>query len=395
MGRTPARRSSTRSAGRPPAARRGAGATARPRGRANPRPLRIGWSRRLGIVAALLIGGASVALASQALGPGPGGPGLPRPGSSGVAAHTATAALAAAPELDPPASTLTREPRMTLEGRVADDLPRDGSHRLRIYVNGQLERDRRLPRRERFSIEVPLAEGVNTVTAAINAPGGESLHSAPVEVTRDSTPPALADLEPASGTTIYADSVTVRGRSEPGASLRVSSRTNGQSTLVEVGPDGSFELQLPLLLGFNEIALEARDAAGNEATASLTLERRQGEPSVGLSLSRTAIDVDALPASVALRADVRDAAVGAHPGQRRAGRRAGNGDGHPARWHDADREHLLHHRRVGGGRRAPPAVSRCRPARAIAPAAAQAGRRTARRAAVGRQRPSTRAARRR
>lgn len=304
MGRAADRRSS-RGTGRravTPTARRGA----RPQSRRRQpsQPARIGWSRRLGIAAALLVAGVSVVFASQAM--GPGGPAATPRDPAATPTPTPAPVLAAAPELLPPSATLTNEPSITLDARLLEDLPRD-EFRLRVYVNGDLERERRLPRRQQFSLAVALVEGPNSITLAVSGAGGESLHSAPVEVTRDSRAPAISGLEPASGTTVYAERATLRGTTEPGATLRVLNQATGSASTRVVGEDGAIEVAVDLVLGANELVLETRDAAGNEARAAVSLERREGAPTVELTLSRTSLTLAGLPTSISLRADVLEA----------------------------------------------------------------------------------------
>ncbi|HEY7599262.1 MAG TPA: hypothetical protein VH741_04975 [Candidatus Limnocylindrales bacterium] len=247
-------------------------------------------------------------LAGQALSPngpadGPADPDEPTPRATPTVVQ-----LPAAPLLALPAVTLTREAAVSLSGQLVEDLPRDAGYRLRVYVNGEKVRERRLPRRADFTIaDVPLVEGVNSITLAIGSAAGESLHSAPVLIERDSTAPLIELTEPANGAVVYGPSVTLRGTSEPGASLSVTNRTTSRTVALVVADDGSFEAALELLTGFNELALESRDAAGNEASARLTIERREGAPSVRLALSRTTIDAASLPVTISLEATVRDA----------------------------------------------------------------------------------------
>jgi hypothetical protein len=259
------------------------------------------------VVGALVLAGVSVVFASQALGPG-GAPGTtPRASLPTAATATLPPALAAAPEISHPEATLTARPSVMLTGRLVEELPRD-AYRLRVYVNGELQRERRLPRRQEFELEVGLDEGANSITLAVAGPAGEGLHSAPVEITRDSLPPAIASLEPASGTTIFDDVVVLRGTSEPGATLRVTNTATGTTSSSVIGDDGALEMAVNLAIGSNSIALEARDAAGNSATADLVFERREGEPTVELSLSRTSMTLAGLPTSMTLVAHVLDAA---------------------------------------------------------------------------------------
>jgi len=310
MGRTADRRSSSRGTRRPAAARgsaRTGRGQARRSGTRSP-TARVSWGRRLGIAFALLVVGASVVFASQALSPtgpadGPAGSG----GQSSAPTRSPTT-LPLAPLLLLPPTTLTTEPTTSLNGRFVEQLPRDGSYRLRIYLNGELLRDRRLPRRDEFTIDdVALAEGRNSFTLAVAGPAGESLHSAPIEIELDSTAPQISLLSPSGGQTVYAPATALRGTSEPGATLRVTNQATSQTASLVVADDGSFEIVIDLLNGFNELLLDARDAAGNEAHARLTVERREGAPSVRLRLSRTSLDAAALPTTIWLEAEVSDA----------------------------------------------------------------------------------------
>jgi hypothetical protein len=275
---------------------------------------RVSWSRRIGIIGALLLAGASVVFAGQALQSpeqtaGPGSSPINQPGGA-TAGQTSAPTLAQAPTLDQPAPALVTAGEIDVSGRLNEELPRDGSYRLRIYVNGELVRDRRLPRRQAFNIPaVPLTEGHNEITASVAGAVGESLHSGPIEVELDTTPPLINVLEPLAGE-IYASETVVRGTSEAGATLSVSNRTNRAGATLVVPPDGTFEVGLALAAGHNEIVLEARDRAGNTDTTSFSLERREGQASVRLSLSRPTIALESLPAAITIRARVLDAAGG-------------------------------------------------------------------------------------
>ena len=250
--------------------------------------------------------GASVVLAGQALSPiGPDGP----TGSGDPTGRpTRSPALPQAPLLLLPALTLTTEPLAEVSGRFVEELPRDAGYRLRVYVNGELLRARRLPRRDEFTLDnVPLTEGVNSITLAVSGPSGESLHSAPVEIELDSTVPPIDLLQPSAGEAIYAPIASLRGTSEAGATLTVTNESTQQARSLVVPTSGAFEISVDLLGGFNPLRLDARDAAGNESHARLTVERREGSPSVRLRLARTALNAAALPTTVWLEAEVRDA----------------------------------------------------------------------------------------
>jgi hypothetical protein len=318
MGRSPGRSAQARGGDRDRGGAQRQGRTTRrnpgqaqpARGGRRPAP-RFGWSRRLGLAAALVLLGVSVVLAGHALAPPdePGRSATPVAASPGESPPSVPDVLPVAPELLAPETALTAEPGIELRGRLNEDLPRDGRYRLRIYVNGELALDRRLPRRQNFSVaRVPLSEGANSITAAIAGPLGESLHSAPVAIELDSTPPGLGLQEPPSGAVVYGEAVVVRGNSEAGASLTLANRATGWQSPVEVGADGRFEATVALAVGVNDVRAEARDAAGNVTRANLSVERRDGSPSVTLTLSRDRLALAELPTTISLRARVLDPA---------------------------------------------------------------------------------------
>jgi hypothetical protein len=318
MGRASSRSGSSRSSGRSATSARRGQLGRRRTGHAQPARNRrsrnhVSWSRRLGIVGALLLAGVSVVFAGQALqSPATDSPSatLPtsRPGAAATATPAQPALLPAAPRLEPPAEEVVSVAEVDIAGRLAEELPRDGRYRLRIYVNGELVRDRRLPRRDAFTLPaVPLAEGANSITIAVSGPAGESLHSAPIEIELDSEPPPVRLSEPQAGV-VYAAETTVRGTSEPGATLTVSNRASRASATLVVPDDGRFEVGLALAQGRNDILVEARDRAGNTNRASVAVERRDGQASVRLSLTRRSIGLAALPATMTIRVRVLDQA---------------------------------------------------------------------------------------
>jgi hypothetical protein len=216
--------------------------------------------------------------------------------------------LPGAPVLLPPATTVLTDSEIQLSGELHEALPRDGRFRIRVYINGELLRERRLPRRDRFTLApIGLQEGSNSITLAISGPSGESLHSAPIVIVRDSTAPAVSVSEPPGGA-IYAAVAVVRGTSEPGATLVLTNPANRAEVTQVVADDGTFEAQLPLAMGLNEIALVARDLAGNVGRATLALERREGSTTATLNLSRDHISLAALPVTLTLHARVLDPA---------------------------------------------------------------------------------------
>ncbi len=300
--RSPSRRpADARRAGRRQAGRKGGPSASRPATRqrrrhaARPSHFRIGWSRRIGAALGLLAVGATIVLAGQTLDDGSLGV-TPEPSAS-------RAALPPAPELSSTAA-LVAAATIDVTVELPGGLSPPSAYRLRIYVNDELARERRLPRETPATIRaIPLDEGDNWVSAAIAGPDGEGLHSAPVHVVRDAEPPPIHVSEPPDRT-VHAPQVTLRGRTEAGSRLVVRNAGTGEAFELEIGADGRFELGLELALGANEVTLRATDAAGNRGRATIVLTRRQSKAAVTLEPRPSSVALDDLPETISLHARI-------------------------------------------------------------------------------------------
>ena len=116
-----------------------------------------------------------------------------------------------------------------------------------------------------FSSELTLEEGWNNLTVAALDPAGNRAEVI-IRVLLDSVPPSIT-LDLPNNTRTREASLVLSGRVEPGASLSV----NGVPMTVE--PGGNFSHNLSLLLGANNVRLEASDAAGNTASLERTVHR--------------------------------------------------------------------------------------------------------------------------
>jgi hypothetical protein len=214
--------------------------------------------------------------------------------------------------LTPPDPALTREQTVNVAGVLPADLDRALADKLRVYVNGDLQRERSVPDEPNFTISgLPIAEGENEITASLVGDGGEGPVSEPVPVTRDSTPPTIQISRPAAGSTLYEPTEIVRGRTEPGATVEVADERGGRPLTTTVAPDGRFESTVELAMGNNAFVIRSVDPAGNRASTRLEVKRDNSLASITLTvldhgLPIDEIDVADLPKSLDLVADVRD-----------------------------------------------------------------------------------------
>lgn len=126
-----------------------------------------------------------------------------------------------------------------------------------------------------FSAQVPLTEGINTLTAlATNAGGNQG--TASVNVTLDTMPPHLTIDYPANQSVTTSATVTVTGT----VNDIVVGTVNDQNAQVTINgtaaqvANRSYSLaNVPLSLGANAIQAIAKDEAGNAATTTINVTR--------------------------------------------------------------------------------------------------------------------------
>jgi len=119
-----------------------------------------------------------------------------------------------------------------------------------------------------FTIQITFpAEGTYSLELKAVGPDGLVEVAPPISFTYDATPPSLEILEPMT-TKVTGASVTLRGRTEPGAIVQVGSQKT------EADAQGLFSIEVPLNPGTNEITVTATDAAGNTVTSKFYLVRK-------------------------------------------------------------------------------------------------------------------------
>ena len=246
----------------------------------------------------MLLVGAGIAFASGALDGDEG---------TGDGAQRQTASPPPVPTLVAPDPALTSLAAIDVSGTVPTEGRRSTEYRLRIYVNDRFARERPLADEVTFTVsEVPLVEGENEITAALFDDGSEGGLSAPITIVRDSTPPAIRIARPEDDATVYGATETLRGRTQPGASLELSLVGSAEELTATVAGDGRFEALLPLQIGENVFVLRSQDQAGNEASTRLSVTRAMTLASLDLTVSLTELALTDLPATLDVVAHVRD-----------------------------------------------------------------------------------------
>jgi hypothetical protein len=153
--------------------------------------------------------------------------------------------------------------------------------------------------------DVPLVEGGNVLTAALEGPGGLGPVSAAVTVTQDRDAPVLGITSPEDGAETLETTVALAGTSEAGASLTVENAAKGWDNTLRVGPSGSFEINVPLAIGRNRIVVRSIDGAGMEQHATVVVQRKDGRPKIELSAPKR-VPRNELPKRIRVVVEVTD-----------------------------------------------------------------------------------------
>ena len=126
-----------------------------------------------------------------------------------------------------------------------------------------------------FEAPVPLSEGDNLICVTARDIAG-NCNAVICHVIRDSTPPSISLVWPFEGALLNENATEVRGRTEPGATVRV----NG--VLAEMA-GGDFTANVPLATeGQNDLTVEAWDAVWNRATQNRSVVRDTRKPELGI-----------------------------------------------------------------------------------------------------------------
>src|SRR4051794_27678198 len=183
------------------------------------------------------------------------------------------------PRISSPAQPFTNEASVDLDVSVPVAALGDPTAKVRIYLT--LEGLKAAPvldipvgSTSRMVVPFTLTEGRNDITATLFRGTQESEHSPSVTWFLDLTPPKISIASPKDGASIDTPDATIKGSTQAGSTVIARNPGNNASITAMAGRDGSFELELPLVAGDNEIAISATDPAGN--TAEKTLKLTQG-----------------------------------------------------------------------------------------------------------------------
>jgi hypothetical protein len=156
-------------------------------------------------------------------------------------------------------------------------------------------------------IPFELEKGRNVISATlVRSATDESEHSPVVTWILDLNPPKINIASPKDGEDVETPEALIRGSTQGETTLVARNAANSASISTVAARDGSFEFQLPLVRGDNEIEITATDPAGNQNSKKLTLVQGSTEMRVNLRASAYTISVKNHPSSLQLVVVVHD-----------------------------------------------------------------------------------------
>ena len=216
------------------------------------------------------------------------------------------------PRLAPPDQPSTNQDMIELEVTVPASAVGDATAKIRIYLALEgLEPapvlDWPVGSTSQLIIPFELTEGRNVISATlVRSDTSESEQSPIVVWILDLNPPKINIESPRDGDKIKTPDALIRGRTQAGSTLVARNAANSASISTVAGRDGSYEFQLPLVQGENEIEITATDPAGNQNSKKLTLVQGSTELRVNLRASMYTISVKDHPSSLQLIVVVLD-----------------------------------------------------------------------------------------
>lgn len=215
------------------------------------------------------------------------------------------------PRIAVPGQPYTNQASIDLDVAVPVAVLGDPNAKVRIYL--ALEGLQATPvvdlpvgTTSRMVVPFTLTEGRNDISATLLRGADESEHSPIVTWFLDLTKPKISITSPKDGSSINTPNATIKGTTQAGSTLVVRNPANSASVTALAARDGSFEIELPLVDGTNEITIAATDPAGNTAEKTLTLKQGNIDMRVRLTASLYQISVSRHPSQFQLTVLVTD-----------------------------------------------------------------------------------------
>lgn len=225
---------------------------------------------------------------------------------------TAEPVLADPPSIEAPDNPYTNRESVDVKVTVPADAAGIKGNTIRLY-DTVADQEPELIREEPVGatsihvfVGVMLAPGRNDLQAVIFGPGGEGERSEIATWILDRSKPKVNVITPKDNALVNRAKVTIKGKSQSGAEIRVQNAANGAIATTIAGSDGLWETSIALANGTNLLTVRATDPAGNENTAELTVRKGSGKLTAVLSASTYRFKASKLPRKVVLTVTVTD-----------------------------------------------------------------------------------------
>jgi hypothetical protein len=228
--------------------------------------------------------------------------------------------LADAPSIEVPEKPYTNQDKVDVTVNVPPSVTGLEDHTVRLYVTLEDQEPQLIVEEPVGDISVlvlsgvSLAAGRNDMQAAIMGPAGESERSAVATWVLDQSKPKVSVISPKNNAQVKKAVVTIKGKSQAGAEIRLVNAANGAIATVVAGKDNLWETTLAIADGSNAITITATDPAGNENATELNLRKGSGRLTAALTSSAYRFKASRLPQDITLKV-----AVTGPDGQRVAG----------------------------------------------------------------------------
>lgn len=146
--------------------------------------------------------------------------------------------------------------------------------------------------------DVELTKGRNDIQASVVGPGGESELSQIATWILDQSRPKITISAPKDNSSTTKDTITVKGKTQAGSTIRVKNDLNGAVESTQAGKDGLFSVKITVDAGYNTLTITATDPAGNPNTETITVRKGSGAMQVALTGSVYRFSSKKLPKNV-------------------------------------------------------------------------------------------------
>lgn len=151
---------------------------------------------------------------------------------------------------------------------------------------------------------VTLAPGTNGLQVALVGPDGEGGRSTVVTYVLDQVAPKVTIVSPKDGASISADSLTIKGTTQPASSIVLRDDANAATASTQADKDGIFSVAIATAAGPNAITITVTDPAGNVTAVVVHVTKGSGKLTVTLTGSAYTFKASSLPANVTFTAVV-------------------------------------------------------------------------------------------